>query len=128
MWEPHWQCASVINNGICHRCSLLDLGFYQPHSREIIRLVAPICSRSLFWPRLCILDYLSCGVVDIRARLAECSKNTMTHGIQSNICVCVCQQSGGCLQSASCSGRSAFKTGLLHYTCKHGKTSWLFTA
>ncbi len=30
-----------------------------------------------------------CAVVDIRARLAECNKITMTHGIQSNISVCL---------------------------------------
>ncbi len=77
------------------------LYFYRPHNREMICLMiclirpsVSVCGTYVVHhfngTKLnCLLICACCRVVNIRDRLAKCSKITMTNGIQSKISVCL---------------------------------------
>ncbi len=67
--------------------------FINREAREIIRLVESIhpfvCLHSNIWTVSRSRSDVWHVVVNIWAQLAECSKSTMTHGIKSNISLCL---------------------------------------
>ena len=117
---PHTKVHIYHGVGGFYVADNWNLSFYWPRSWEIIRLLASVRLLALLFIRV---------VVDLWARLAECSKSTiahgntpwhtefnpwsvglrnMAHGIQSKINVCLSVIRGH-LRSALHSGRWRFK-------------------